>query len=165
MYFNVYDYQCSTKEWSKRIHIPIFTTRKRSLGQGNVFTRGCHSVRGGCLCMMSLPVWLPGPMFLSRGVSIQGVSVRGVFVQEGSLSRETLCQYSKERAVRILLECILVSFLDSVNYLTDSYFVFCSWMKTSECIRLIMTFKEYQILNTGMLLRFYFVVFKMVAIK
>ena len=48
----------------------IFTARKRCLGQGNVFTRVCHSVhipsgggRGG-LCVVSRPVWLLGPMFL-----------------------------------------------------------------------------------------------------
>ena len=46
---------------------------------------------GGCLCMMSLPVWLPGPMFL-LGVSVSGpifLLARGVFVQGvclGSLS-------------------------------------------------------------------------------
>ena len=46
--------------------------RKRSLGQGNVFTRVCHSVhRGeGALCMISLPVWLPGPMFLPGGLCL-----------------------------------------------------------------------------------------------
>ena len=42
-----------------------------------------------------------------RGVSVQGVSIKG-----GSLSRGDLCQnrplYGNERAVRILLECILV---------------------------------------------------------
>ena len=49
----------------------IFTARKRSLGQGNVFTRMCHSVHGGGgLCMMSLPVWLPGPMFFLEGLSL-----------------------------------------------------------------------------------------------
>ena len=52
----------------------IFTARKRSLGQGNIFTPVCQSVH-----MMSFLVWLPdnitGPMFL-WGVSVQeGVSV------------------------------------------------------------------------------------------
>ena len=32
---------------SEDIHYLIFTARKRSLGQGNVFTSGCHSVHGG----------------------------------------------------------------------------------------------------------------------
>ena len=35
----------------------LITALKRSLGKGNVFTQFC-------LCVMSLPVWLPGPMFL-----------------------------------------------------------------------------------------------------
>ena len=54
--------------------------------------------------MMSLPVWLPGPMFLpSRfcpgggGVFVQGVSVGGVYPPE-----------SEKRVVHILLECFLV---------------------------------------------------------
>ena len=34
------------------LHGPIFTARKRSLGQGNVFTPVCHSVRGGWLPSM-----------------------------------------------------------------------------------------------------------------
>ena len=29
--------------------ISIVTARKRSLGQGNVFTPVCHSVHGGCI--------------------------------------------------------------------------------------------------------------------
>ena len=71
----------------------LVTVRKRSLGQGNVFKSMYQSFcsQGG-LCMMSLPVWLPGSMFLprglcprgslskgrslSRGVSVQGVSIR-----------------------------------------------------------------------------------------
>ena len=81
--------------------------------------------------MVSLPVWLPGPMFglwgsLSRGVSVQ----EGVSVQGGSLSRVVSVQgvlcpgrlpppdrdslYGEERAVRILLECILVFILYSI---------------------------------------------------
>ena len=68
-----------------------------------------HSVHGGGrgLCMMSLPVWLPGPMFLLEGLCLWcHVPPRGVFV---------LCPpdrdptYGEERAVRILLECFLVT--------------------------------------------------------
>ena len=81
----------------------------------------------GDLCMMSLPVWLLGPMFLPRGgvfvpspmfllvVSLQGVSAKDTswshVPSEGSLSGRPLwteTPYSEERAVRILLECILV---------------------------------------------------------
>ena len=43
----------------------------------------CHSVHGG-LCMMSLPVWLPGPMFLLGGLCPWShVPLMGVSVQEG----------------------------------------------------------------------------------
>ena len=110
----------------------------------------CHSVHGkgvgGGLCMMSLPVCLPGEWGLSREMGLcpggEGKSVwgevcfclgglclegsvwggslsrgdlcLGVPVQGGSLSeggvavRESPPPYGKERAVRILLECILV---------------------------------------------------------
>ena len=55
-----------------------------------------------CLCLGSLH---PGGS-LSRGVSAQGVFVQGISVQGG------LCPpYGNERAVRILLECILVLIL------------------------------------------------------
>ena len=40
----------------------IFTSRKRSLGQGNVFTGVCLSTEGG----------LPGSLSLEGGVYIQG---------------------------------------------------------------------------------------------
>ena len=60
----------------------IFTARKISLGQGNVFTPVCHSVqRGG----VSVPACITGQMTegsLSREVSVQGVSVQGVSVRE-----------------------------------------------------------------------------------
>ena len=73
--------------------------------QGNVFTGVCLS-RGS----------------LSRGSLVKGISVKGGSLSrgvsgQGSLSREGLCprglcqgdpSYGKERAVRILLECILV---------------------------------------------------------
>ena len=58
---------------------------KRSLGQGNFFTRVCHSVyREGV------------------SVSVLRVSVRG------GVSVRKNPPYGKERAVRILLECILL---------------------------------------------------------
>ena len=59
--------------------------------------------------MMSLPVWLPGPMFLLgegsvflvRRISVQGrLCWGGLFMQRSP--------YGKERAVHILRECILV---------------------------------------------------------
>ena len=62
----------------------FITARKRSLGQGNVFTPVCHSVHQG----VSVPACTTGHMTggslsrgsLSRGVSVQGVSVLGVSV-------------------------------------------------------------------------------------
>ena len=79
-----------------------------------MFSEACvsHSVHRECVCMMSLPVWLPGPMFflggplpgpmflpgvpMSKGVSgdgglclgMGGFCPAGVSVQEGSLSRK-----------------------------------------------------------------------------
>ena len=84
----------------------------------------------GGLCMLSLPVWLPGPVvFLARGslglvlCSFQGVSVwgslsrgslsgtvsihRGISVRETPLDRDPP-PHVEERTVRILLECCLV---------------------------------------------------------
>ena len=66
--------------------------------------------------MMSLPVWLAGPMFLwGLGVSVSGPMFRG----GGGISwTETPGQrplYSKERVVRILLECILVEYLKELT--------------------------------------------------
>ena len=64
--------------------------------------------------MMSLPVWLPGPMFLPAHVP-QGVSVwRGVLCPRGSLSgkptgQRSPCTVKSGRTVRILLECSLVT--------------------------------------------------------
>ena len=59
-------------EFCSPLCICIFTARKLSLGQGNVFRSVCQSFcpQGGwgVLCMMSLTVWLPGPMFLLGGL-------------------------------------------------------------------------------------------------
>ena len=62
----------------------IFTARKRSLGQGTVLTPVCHSVH-------------------RRGVSVKEGGSLSVWV---SVRETPPC--GKERAVRILLECILV---------------------------------------------------------
>ena len=51
--------------------------------------------------MMSLPVWLTGPMFLVWGE--ESLS-RGVSIQE-----DPPLLYGDNQAVRILLECFLVS--------------------------------------------------------
>ena len=100
-----------------------FYRPQTKLREGNVFYT-CLSVvlfTGiGGLCMMSLPVWIPGPMFLPRGLCLWShVSSGGslVFVQGGLPDRDPPGRdpldkdplYGKERAVRILLECILVT--------------------------------------------------------
>ena len=86
---------------------------------------------GGSLCMMSLPVWLPGPMFLP-GVFVPGLMFfLGVSDQRGlcpgGLYRET--PQSEKRVVDILLECFLVfisiaSFLSGVPFALLSVQVF-----------------------------------------
>ena len=94
------------------------------LGQGYVFTNVCHSVHRAGLCMMSLPVWLPGPIMFLLGVSVPGPmflpgrgSLTGVFLSRGSLCRgvsvtetdhiPTDPLYGEEGVVRIILECFL----------------------------------------------------------
>ena len=62
----------------------------------NGFTPVCDSVQGG-LCSGGVSV---------RGVSVQKVSGQGVSVWETDVQRTQ--PYGKERAVCILLECILV---------------------------------------------------------
>ena len=100
----------------------IFTAHNPSLGQGSIFTGECQSFcsqgRGKGLCMMSLPVWLPGPMFLLEGLclwshvpsggslSLVPCSFWGVSVLRPPDRDPT---YGEERAVRILLECFLVT--------------------------------------------------------
>ena len=74
----------------------IFTARKRSLGQGNIFTRVCHSVhRGG-----GVSVWCH---FLLRESLSRGSLSRGVSLREIPLPGD-------EQAVCILLECFLLTF-------------------------------------------------------
>ena len=89
-----------------------------------IFSQVSVCLQGG-LCMMSLPVWLLGSMFLLEGSVFGPMFVpRGVSVQGGSLSREGLCPearrlcqgdpptetplYGEQWAVCILLECVLV---------------------------------------------------------
>ena len=79
---------------------PIITAHKRSLGQGNTFAPVCHSVhRGFCLgaCWDSR---LPG----SRHPPGADNLPRG----ETSPAQCMLGDTANKRAVRILLECILV---------------------------------------------------------
>ena len=68
----------------------IISARKRSLGKV-MFSESfvCPNRRRG-LCMMSLPVWLPGAMFLLGSLSLVPCSFQGS-LSRGSLSRD-LCQ-------------------------------------------------------------------------
>ena len=75
----------------------VISARKRSLGQGNNVRNICHSVGGGLYDVTScLDAWSRVPSgggSLSRGISVQGVSVStGVSVLGGggSLSRGSL---------------------------------------------------------------------------
>ena len=111
----------------QNLHFPehIITARKRSLGQGNVFTPVCHSVHGGWGGGVSVPGRITGRMIggglcprgtMSGGrgdLCPRGSVARGVSVQGGLCPRRVSVQvptppYSHERAVHILLECILV---------------------------------------------------------
>ena len=71
----------------------IVTAHKRSLGQGNVFTRVCHSVQGGRRSLYDGTSYLAdwsGPMFLPGGLSVQGVSVQGDLYQGDPQDRDPL---------------------------------------------------------------------------
>ena len=73
--------------------------------------------------MMSLPVWLTGPMLRGEGLSLALCSFQGVsasspmFLPGGGLPNLNLPEqrhlstplYVKERVVRMVLECIIVS--------------------------------------------------------
>ena len=111
----------------------IITARKRSLGQGNIFTPVCHSVhRGGipaciagsiptclaaggrCAIPACIGEWgvlllgVPGPGDArSGGVCSRGVCTWGACFQGGAWWRPPPRRLLL-RAVRILLECILV---------------------------------------------------------
>ena len=96
----------------------VFTARKRSLGQGNIFTPVCHSVHGGGGAW-SQGVGVPGRGVPGRGVCSGGVPAsggggtcsQGCLLPGGAWSRGSARGGGGElllRAVHILLECILV---------------------------------------------------------
>ena len=73
----------------------IFTTHKRSLGKDNILRSVCQSFYPlGVLCVMSHPVWLPGPMVLLEGslslvlCSFQGGLCPGGFCPGGLCQRD-----------------------------------------------------------------------------
>ena len=83
--------------------------------------------------MMSLPVWLPGAMFLPGGlwsnVSIKGslgvLCLGGVVREKPPPPEDRDPPYGEERAVHILLECILVEYqsvlVGTVHLLQKNY--------------------------------------------
>ena len=95
----------------------IFTTRKQSLGQGNVFTHVYHSVHkeGGLYDVTSYLAARSHVPFGGGGLwshfpsrRAGGSLSRGVSLTETPWTENPPPKYSKEQAVRILLECILV---------------------------------------------------------
>ena len=88
-------------------HGAIFTTRKRSLGQGNILTGVCLSTGGGG--SLYDVTYYPG------GVSVRGGSVQG---------DPPTARYGKEQAICILLEYILVFNDSSVNEHTACQSIF-----------------------------------------
>ena len=82
----------------------IITARKRSLGQGNMFTPVCLSVHGG-------RVWSRRGC-LVRGSGSGGVAWSGGLCGSGGMpDGDSLPGRLLLRTVRILLECILVHYL------------------------------------------------------
>ena len=82
------------------------------LGQGYVFTHVCDSVHGGGAQSLSR---CPGGGSV-RGISVLGGLCPGGLCLEGDLCPGGVCHvcppYGNERAVPILLECILVLIID-----------------------------------------------------
>ena len=90
----------------------LITARKRSLGQGNIFTPVCHSVHRGGMHGCS---WGGGHVWLLQG-GMHGCSGGHAWLLPGGMhgcswGAWDMTRYRdmiNERAVRILLECILV---------------------------------------------------------
>ena len=130
--------QCFDQHWT--YEVAVFTTRKRSLGQGNVFTPVCHSVHGREV-LVGLPACITGRMTSMggsayRGVCIGGGAYRGVGQTPLELELE-------KRAVRILLECFLVEVEHQVYTSVDTI---------CECFYQSGVFKYWQFVLTSQLL-------------
>ena len=127
----------------------IITARKRSLGQSNVFTGMCHSVHGGGLCMMSLPLWLTGPMFLQGGsLSLVPCSfqVGGGLCPGGSLSKGGSLSV-RPPPIRILLESFLVMKMVSKMF-------FCKCVSTFHNSKIMSRGNEFGNIAFGLTLPF-----------
>ena len=78
---------CSSIKHSLSIEMESSLPPANEVSSKVIFSEACvsHFVQGGggvCLYMMSLPAWLPGPIFLQGGLCLGEVSVQG-----GSLGR------------------------------------------------------------------------------
>ena len=86
-------------------YVRIITARKRSLGQGNIFTPVCHSVHGG-----GLPQCMPGnhPPDQAHPPG-SGPPDQAPPPPQTRHPQSMLGDTVNARAVRILLECKLIS--------------------------------------------------------
>ena len=95
----------------------LWPARKRSLGQGNVFTPVFQSFVGFPACIIG---------HMTRGVCIRGICIRGVCIGGRGRHPRALQDMVNKRAVRILLECSLVYLLwKGIPSLVN----FISWMR------------------------------------
>ena len=114
---------------------------------------------GGGLCIMSLPVWLTGPMFLPGGslslvpcsFQMGGGLCPGGLHPGGSLSGRPPPPYGDERVVRILLESFLVMKMVSKMFFCKCVSIFHNSKIMSRgdefwqyCIRFDTTFSLYR---------------------
>ena len=109
-------------------YIYVITTHKRSLGQGNIFTGVCLSTGGGDLPdrdppdrdpLNRDPPWTETPLvrdILDRDTPGQTPSGQRPPGPVPPWTEST--RYSKVRAVRILIECILVAITFAICALT-----------------------------------------------
>ena len=115
-----------------------------------MFSEAClsHSVYRECLCIMSFPVWLSGPMFflggplpgpmflaggyMSKGVSGDGVSVwgrgslsgdGGISFWPGSLSRRGLCPERSVYEGNLSIETAAESEMRAIDILVECFLV------------------------------------------
>ena len=114
----------------------VFIARKRSLGQGNVFTPVCHSVhrRGSAFRGDLHP---EGGLHPGGSASIGGsASKGGLHRRLGGGSRTPhwiLWDTVNERTVRILLECILVEAILFTCFIYWWIFInFCPYINLTE---------------------------------
>ena len=91
--------------FTQLLRVRLFTARKRSLGQGNVFAPVCHSIHGGGMCCTGVGAGKGGDSV--QGGGVLSVIGSGIIIPP-SPSRTVPPQVNK-RVVGILLGCFLVS--------------------------------------------------------